>query len=138
MEERKKRRYANTKTTLRRKKNPPRKELYKARLKSNMRQREVAEKLGIWQKTYARYELGTGNPSLELGAELEKLLKTPIEKLFPDIFYHFGEKWDDFYRFQGYTEREIILAHKKYAKYRLFHPLKRPKHAKKDWSQWHN
>jgi DNA-binding XRE family transcriptional regulator len=141
MEERKKRqnhKKVDKNTQIQRETPPPRKELYKARQKLNMTQTEVAEKLGISPKTYGNYEQGHREPGSKCCDALEKLFKIPIEQLFPDLFYRFDNKWNDFYRFQGYNDEEIIAAQRKHSKYRLFHPLKRPKHAKKDWSQWHD
>lgn len=136
MGRRKKIRYVRRNKRIHRKTAAPRKDLVRARVKANFTQEQAAKKLKIARRVYIKIEYAELTPSLALGAKMAKLFDTPIEKLFPDIFYHFSEFWDEFYRYNGYSEREIILAHKKYARYRLFHPRKRPKYAKKGWSQW--
>ncbi len=114
-----------------------RQSLYRARRKKRLYQREVAAKVGVLRQHYTQIEDGNARPSFKLAAKLAKVLDTPIETLFPDVFYHYAPFWDDFYRFHGYSEAEIIQAHKKHAKYRLTHPRKRPRGAKKStWDPW--
>jgi len=56
-------------------KNKIRKELKKARLKAELTQKDLAEKLDIHVNYYARIERGEENPSLETLKKLTKILK---------------------------------------------------------------
>lgn len=52
-----------------------RKKLKKSRLKANLTQKELADKLGLHVNYYARLERGEENPSLETLKKLTKILK---------------------------------------------------------------
>ncbi len=51
------------------------------RLENNMTQCKVAEKLGIRQQSYLRYETGTGEPSLETLVAIAKLYGVSVDFL---------------------------------------------------------
>jgi transcriptional regulator with XRE-family HTH domain len=53
----------------------PGSKLKKARLKADLTQKDLAEKLGVHVNYYARLERGEENPSLETLKKLTKILK---------------------------------------------------------------
>jgi putative transcriptional regulator len=52
------------------------------------RQEDVAKMLNISQQAVSLYENGKRDPSIRLAKKFEVLFKTPMEELFPDIFYN--------------------------------------------------
>ncbi len=59
-------------------------QLIKARGKRT--QAEIAEKVGVEQQTYSHWERGRSTPSIPKMLLLEKILGTPKETLFFDVF----------------------------------------------------
>lgn len=57
--------------------------LKKARIKSKLTQKQLAEKLGINTNYYARIERGEVNPSLETLKQLTKILKVKSSDILP-------------------------------------------------------
>ena len=55
--------------------------LKELRIESNFTQRRVAEKLGIRQQSYARYESGAGEPNLETLVAISKLFNVSVDYL---------------------------------------------------------
>ena len=62
----------------------PRKYLIKAR--GNSTQAEIARRVGVEQQTYSHWERGRSTPSIAKMLLLEKVLNTPKEVLFLDVF----------------------------------------------------
>ena len=62
----------------------PRKYLVKAR--GNRTQAEIAKMVGVEQQTYSHWERGRSTPSIAKMLLLEKILNTPKEVLFFDVF----------------------------------------------------
>ena len=52
------------------------------RAKYDMKQGELAEKLGVRRETINRLEKGQYNPSLKLAMDIAKLFNTTVEELF--------------------------------------------------------
>ena len=52
------------------------------RAKYDMKQGELAEKVGVRRETIIRLEKGQYNPSLKLAMDIAKLLGTTVEELF--------------------------------------------------------
>ena len=48
----------------------------------NLRQEDIAAKLGVSRQTIIAIENDKYNPSLELAMKLAKLLQTPVEEIF--------------------------------------------------------
>ena len=61
-----------------------RKYLVKAR--GNRTQTEIAKMVGVEQQTYSHWERGRSTPSITKMLLLEKILDTPKEVLFFDVF----------------------------------------------------
>lgn len=57
------------------------KRLKELRLENNYTQTRMAEQLGIRQQSYVRYEMGTGEPSLETLVAIAKLLNVTTDYL---------------------------------------------------------
>ena len=55
--------------------------LKELRLENNYTQVKMAEKLGIRQQSYVRYEKGTGEPSLESLVAIAKIFNVSIDYL---------------------------------------------------------
>lgn len=53
---------------------------YRARF--NMKQGELAEKVGVRRETIIRLEKGQYNPSLKLAMDIARLFETTVEELF--------------------------------------------------------
>lgn len=53
---------------------------YRARL--DIKQSELAEKIGVRRETIVRLEKGLYNPSLKLAMDIAKFLGTTVEELF--------------------------------------------------------
>ncbi len=58
-----------------------RENLRELRIASGLTQREVAEKLGISQPSYIRYEIGTAEPTLENLGKLADLFDVSVDSL---------------------------------------------------------
>jgi DNA-binding XRE family transcriptional regulator len=56
--------------------------LKKFRIKKDLTQEELAERVGVRRETIIFLEQGKYNPSLKLALSIAKELKTPIDKLF--------------------------------------------------------
>ncbi len=54
------------------------------RFKRNIKQVELAEKVGITQAMLCQIERGTKNPSLQVAYEISKVLECDIEKLMEE------------------------------------------------------
>lgn len=52
------------------------------RAKSDMKQGELAEKVGVRRETIIRLEKGQYNPSLKLAMDIAKIFGTTVEELF--------------------------------------------------------
>lgn len=52
------------------------------RAKLNMKQDELAEKVGVRRETIIRLEKGLYNPSLKLAMDIAKVFSTNVEELF--------------------------------------------------------
>ncbi|NLY21582.1 MAG: helix-turn-helix transcriptional regulator [Tissierellia bacterium] len=52
------------------------------RIKANLTQEELAEKVGVRRETIGRLENGKYNPSLKLAHDIAKTLNAKIEDLF--------------------------------------------------------
>ena len=52
------------------------------RAKYDMKQGEIAEKVGVRRETIIRLEKGQYNPSLKLAMDIAKLFGTTVEELF--------------------------------------------------------
>ena len=52
------------------------------RAKNDMKQGELAEKVGVRRETIIRLEKGQYNPSLKLAMDIAKLFGTTVEELF--------------------------------------------------------
>jgi putative transcriptional regulator len=52
------------------------------RLKSNLTQEELAEKVGVRRETIVFLEQGKYNPSLKLAHDVAKILGSSIDKIF--------------------------------------------------------
>lgn len=52
------------------------------RLKYNLTQEELAEKVGVRRETIVFLEQGKYNPSLKLASDVAKILKISVDKLF--------------------------------------------------------
>ena len=52
------------------------------RAKTNMKQGELAEKVGVRRETIIRLEKGQYNPSLKLAMDIAKVFGTAVEELF--------------------------------------------------------
>jgi DNA-binding XRE family transcriptional regulator len=57
--------------------------LKNARLAAGLTQRQVAEKLGICEQVYQKYEYGKCTPSLCKAIKTAKLLNSTVENLYP-------------------------------------------------------
>jgi len=55
--------------------------LKECRKKANLKQKDVADKLGIKQQTYSGYESGKHEPEMETVIKLAELFNTSIDKL---------------------------------------------------------
>jgi len=53
-----------------------------SRIKKNLTQEELAERVGVRRETIVFLEQGKYNPSLKLALNIAKELKTPIDELF--------------------------------------------------------
>lgn len=60
--------------------------LKKARIKLDLSQRELANKLGIAEVTVRQIENGNTDPGSKLAVKYANFFKMPLEQLFPDIF----------------------------------------------------
>jgi transcriptional regulator with XRE-family HTH domain len=58
--------------------------LIKAR--GNRDQKEIANLCDVSQQTYSTWETGKSTPSIKKMLDLEKILNTPKEQLFSDVF----------------------------------------------------
>ena len=54
---------------------------FRLRKENNMTQEEVARKLNITQRTYAHYEKGTNEPSIDTLIKLADIYRVPIDIL---------------------------------------------------------
>lgn len=52
------------------------------RAKYNMKQDELAERVGVRRETIIRLEKGQYNPSLKLAMDIAKVFETTVEELF--------------------------------------------------------
>jgi putative transcriptional regulator len=52
------------------------------RLKCNLTQEELSEKVGVRRETIVFLEQGKYNPSLKLASDVAKILKVSVDKLF--------------------------------------------------------
>lgn len=52
------------------------------RAKLDMKQGELAEKVGVRRETIIRLEKGQYNPSLKLAMDIAKIFETTVEELF--------------------------------------------------------
>lgn len=52
------------------------------RAKFDMKQGELAEKVGVRRETIIRLEKGQYNPSLKLAMDIAKLFETTVEEIF--------------------------------------------------------
>lgn len=52
------------------------------RAKTNMKQDELAQKVGVRRETIIRLEKGQYNPSLKLAMDIAKVFGTTVEELF--------------------------------------------------------
>lgn len=52
------------------------------RVKSNMKQTELAKKVGVTRETIIRLEKGRHNPSLKLAMKIANVLETTVDELF--------------------------------------------------------
>lgn len=52
------------------------------RIKRNLTQEELAERVGVRRETIVFLEQGKYNPSLKLALSIAKELKTPIDEIF--------------------------------------------------------
>ena len=52
------------------------------RLKANLTQEDLAEKVFVRRETIVRLEAGKYNPSLKLAIDISRVLKVPIEEIF--------------------------------------------------------
>ncbi|MGN0594381.1 MAG: helix-turn-helix transcriptional regulator [Hominimerdicola sp.] len=52
------------------------------RAKLDMKQGELAEKVGVRRETIIRLEKGQYNPSLKLGMDIAKIFGTTVEEIF--------------------------------------------------------
>jgi transcriptional regulator with XRE-family HTH domain len=55
--------------------------LKELRTSNNLTQKQIADKLGIRQQSYARYELGTGEPNIETLIGLTKIFAVSADVL---------------------------------------------------------
>jgi len=55
------------------------------RAKTNMKQDELADKVGVRRETIIRLEKGQYNPSLKLAMDVSKVFKVSVEELFEFI-----------------------------------------------------
>ena len=55
------------------------------RAKTNMKQDELAAKVGVRRETIIRLEKGQYNPSLKLAMDVSKVFKVSVEELFEFI-----------------------------------------------------
>lgn len=55
------------------------------RILAGLTQEELAEKVNVRRETIIRLEAGKHNPSLKLGIDISRALKTPIEDIFEFI-----------------------------------------------------
>ena len=55
------------------------------RILAGLTQEELAEKVNVRRETIIRLEAGKYNPSLKLGIDISRALKTPIEDIFEFI-----------------------------------------------------
>ena len=60
-------------------------QLQKLRLAANMKQEEVAEQLGIYRESYARYELGVFEPKMQHLYQLKELFGVSMDELLGRI-----------------------------------------------------
>lgn len=58
--------------------------LKELRLKANLTQKQIADKLGISQQAYARWETGNHKPTLDTLEKLSHFFNVPIEELISD------------------------------------------------------
>lgn len=68
------------------KKKKPMTEMKRIRKEHGLRQSDVADKLGIHCKSYARYECGARKPTLEMLIAISKLLETTPDALLVDQY----------------------------------------------------
>ena len=59
--------------------------LKELRTKKNLKQREVAEAVGITTSYYGMIELGVRKPSLSLAMDLARFFDTSVEEIFVDL-----------------------------------------------------
>jgi putative transcriptional regulator len=52
------------------------------RAKYDMKQGELAEKVGVRRETIIRLEKGQYNPSLKLAMDIARIFKVPVEEIF--------------------------------------------------------
>lgn len=52
------------------------------RMKSDMKQEELAELVGVRRETIVHLENGRYNPSLKMAMDIAKLFHVPVEELF--------------------------------------------------------
>ena len=57
--------------------------LKKERLKKQLTQRELAQKIYITERHYRRFEKGELLPNLKTAIRIARVLKTTVEELFP-------------------------------------------------------
>lgn len=60
--------------------------LKRIRKERGLKQKDVADKLGIHCKSYARYECGARKPTLEMLIAISKLLETTPDALLIDQY----------------------------------------------------
>jgi len=58
--------------------------LIEARVAAGLSQSEMAERLGITQEAYCRYETGSRRPSLDMAWRIAQILGRRIEDIFPE------------------------------------------------------
>lgn len=58
-------------------------------------QEEVALEVGVSQQTISHWENGRATPPIRKMIKLEKMLSTPKEILFPDVFNSINEYFPD-------------------------------------------
>lgn len=52
------------------------------RIKAELTQEELADRVGVRRETIIRLEAGKYNPSLKLAIDISRVLDTPIEDIF--------------------------------------------------------
>ena len=58
------------------------------RFRGNRTQAEMADKYGVSQQLWSRWELGHGKPNVVIIKKIEKDSGIPMEKIFSDIFHN--------------------------------------------------